>query len=115
MLGLKIKVVLLDEAAVPPHISPHQSKVGDGSAWQSQLAGTYLHIGGRLSVHIIGDDEISFEEGVCAGWAGTLLVQAGFEGHMALREGDGGPLSAWAGTALCRPQPGAALGTQQSA
>lgn len=44
-----------------------------------------------------------------------LLVQAGFEGYMALREGDGGPLSAWAGPALCRPQSGAALGTQQSA
>ena len=95
MLGLKIKVVLPDEAATPPHVSPHQSKAGDGSAWQSQLAGTYLHIGGRLPVHIIGDDEISFEEGVRAGWAGALLVQAGFEGHMALREGDGGPLSAW--------------------
>lgn len=41
---------------------PSPTKVGDGSAWQSQLAGTYLHIGRRLSVHIIGDDEISFEE-----------------------------------------------------
>lgn len=29
----------------------------------------YLHIGWRLSVHIIGDGEISIEEGVLTGWA----------------------------------------------
>lgn len=52
--------------------------------------GRYLHVGWRLSIDIVGYDEVSVEEGVSTGWAGTLLVQAGLEGHMALREGHGG-------------------------
>lgn len=59
MLGLKIKVVS-DEPAVPPR-SPHQQSRG----WISlaEPVGRYLLAHWRrLSVHIIGDDEISFEE-----------------------------------------------------
>lgn len=65
---------------------PHQPSL-HGEAESTSLTKPvrrYLHIGWRRSVHIVGDDEISFEKGVCTVWARTLLVQAGLEGHMAL-------------------------------
>lgn len=64
--------------------SPHPG-AGE-SAGPAEPLGRYLYIGWRLSVHIIGDDKIPVEEGVCTGWARALLVQAGFEGHAALGE-----------------------------
>lgn len=57
-----------------------------GSHGPAEPPGRYLHIGRRLPVHVVGDDEIPVEEGVCTGWARALLVHAGLEGHAALGE-----------------------------
>lgn len=69
VLGLRIKDLTLEAAVAPPCISPHLTVVGYQPALPSKLVGTHLHVGWRLSVHIIGDDEISFEKGVCTGGA----------------------------------------------
>lgn len=40
----------------------------------NRTTGTYLYVGWRLSVHVVGDGKVPIEEGVVTGGARTLLV-----------------------------------------